>query len=150
LAKPYFGEKVVTYITQGDRLLIFRHTEHPDAGIQVPAGTVNPGERLDIAAIREAREETGLPEAELELRAMLGDDVVPGDVSNSSVVIRRHFFHFEFTGTAPRRWIHYEHDPSDGTPGSIEFEFTWVRYPDEVPVLAGKQGAMLPRLKIAR
>lgn len=140
--------KVVIYITQADHLLIFRHTEHPDAGIQVPAGTVNPGESLEVAAIREACEETGLSEADLELRGMLGDDVIPGVESDSSKVIRRHFFHVVFRGTAPNRWIHYEHDPSDGTPGPIEFEFTWVQYPDEVPLLAGNQGAMLPRLEI--
>jgi 8-oxo-dGTP pyrophosphatase MutT (NUDIX family) len=34
--------------------------QHPHAGIQIPAGTVNPGETPEAAALREAAEETGL------------------------------------------------------------------------------------------
>src|SRR5436190_21336085 len=33
---------------------------HPHAGIQLPAGTVEAGESAMVAALREAREETGL------------------------------------------------------------------------------------------
>jgi hypothetical protein len=32
--------KVIAYITQGKRLLVFRHTQAPEAGIQVPGGTI--------------------------------------------------------------------------------------------------------------
>lgn len=143
-------DKVVVYITQGKRLLIFRHTEYPEAGIQVPAGTVNPGESLDAAAIRETCEETGLPEADLELRGFLGDDIIPEGGADNPAAIHRHFFHVEFKGTPPQRWIHYEENPSDGTPGPIEFEFCWVHLPDEIPPLAGNQGAMIPRLDVPR
>ena len=48
------------YITKGSRLLLFTHPEAPEAGIQVPAGTIEAGERPEDAAMREAREETGL------------------------------------------------------------------------------------------
>lgn len=143
-------DKVVVYITQGSKLLIFRHTEHPEAGIQVPAGTVKPGERLDVAALREACEETGLPEADLKLRRMLGDDILPKQESGTVPAIHRHFFHLEFNGTSPNSWIHHEDDPSDGSPGPIEFEFTWVQFPAEVPLLAGDQGVMLSKLTSAR
>ncbi len=54
-------EKVVAFITRetahGPDLLLF---EHPYAGIQIPAGTVEIGEAPDAAALREGREETGL------------------------------------------------------------------------------------------
>ena len=63
-------EKVVAYVTSGDRLLVFRHVHEPEAGIQVPAGTVEPGESPDDAVIREAHEETGL--AGLTIRRYLG------------------------------------------------------------------------------
>ena len=54
--------KVTCFITRsknkGTDLLLFRH---PNAGVQIPAGTVEPGEAPEAAAIREAAEESGLP-----------------------------------------------------------------------------------------
>ena len=54
-------EKVTAFITRparhGHDLLLF---EHPFAGIQIPAGSVEPGETARQAALREAIEETGL------------------------------------------------------------------------------------------
>ena len=53
--------KVTCFITRpGDRgtdLLLFHH---PNAGVQIPAGTVEPGEAPEAAAMREAAEESGL------------------------------------------------------------------------------------------
>lgn len=53
--------------TQGRDLLLF---EHPFAGIQFPAGTVEDGETPEVAARREAAEETGL--GGLVLAGLLG------------------------------------------------------------------------------
>jgi 8-oxo-dGTP pyrophosphatase MutT (NUDIX family) len=54
-------EKVTAFITREQRgkpyLLLF---EHPSAGIQIPAGTVESGEPPEAAVIREVAEETGL------------------------------------------------------------------------------------------
>ena len=54
-------EKITAFVTRtspnGIDLLLF---EHPNAGIQIPAGTVNPGETPAEAATREVAEETGL------------------------------------------------------------------------------------------
>jgi 8-oxo-dGTP diphosphatase len=56
--------KVIVYITRergGEtQLLVFEHADHPEAGVQVPKGTVEPGETIEHAARREVREETGL------------------------------------------------------------------------------------------
>jgi 8-oxo-dGTP pyrophosphatase MutT (NUDIX family) len=41
----------------GEELLLF---EHPHAGIQIPAGTIEPDETPEAAVLREATEETGL------------------------------------------------------------------------------------------
>ena len=143
-------EKVVVYLTQNDRLLVFRHTQYPEAGIQVPAGTVKPGENLTDAAFRESREETGLDEHEMILHNKLGSDTIHAGDTPGAPTIHRHFFHLEFVGNSPATWIHYENDPSDGSPAPIEFEFTWLKVPEEIPILAGKQGKMLSRLNLSR
>jgi 8-oxo-dGTP pyrophosphatase MutT (NUDIX family) len=57
----HYLEKVTAFITRPGvdepEILLF---QHPHAGIQIPAGTVEEGEALDAAVLREAFEETGL------------------------------------------------------------------------------------------
>lgn len=59
---PTETEKVVCYVVRDGRLLVFTHDDLPlqVTGVQVPAGTVKPGEGLENAAVRELFEETGL------------------------------------------------------------------------------------------
>jgi 8-oxo-dGTP pyrophosphatase MutT (NUDIX family) len=58
--------KVTTFITRERKglleLLLF---EHPNAGIQIPAGTMEEGEVPEESALREAGEESGLSQLEL-------------------------------------------------------------------------------------
>lgn len=67
-------EKVTVFITRpgvhGPELLLIRH---PHAGLQLPAGTVEPGESPADAALREAWEETGL--ADLGIHRALGQQI---------------------------------------------------------------------------
>ena len=42
---PAIIEKAVCYITRDRRILVFEHPHVPAAGIQVPAGTIHPGEQ---------------------------------------------------------------------------------------------------------
>ena len=64
-------EKVTAFVVRqsgaSHDLLLF---EHPSAGIQIPAGSVELGEAARDAALREAREETGL--VDLAIRHDLG------------------------------------------------------------------------------
>ncbi|MBO0783208.1 MAG: NUDIX domain-containing protein [Ktedonobacteraceae bacterium] len=57
-------EKVSAFITRegaaGKELLVFEHEGIPEAGVQVPAGTVEPGEAFEQAVLRETHEEAGL------------------------------------------------------------------------------------------
>jgi len=137
-------EKVVAYVTQGDRLLLFSHPHHPEAGIQVPAGTIEEGESPQEAVLREAQEETGLPG--LEIRSYLGMREVDVSTNSGPKIQRRHFFHLMLRGEVPARWRHFEEHPSDGSTEPIEFELFWAKYPGELPELSGGQGELLHRL----
>ncbi|MAT96933.1 MAG: hypothetical protein CL608_07305 [Anaerolineaceae bacterium] len=64
--------KVTAFITRigpegQPQLLLF---QHPQAGVQIPAGTVDEGEDWQTAVLREAREETGL--TQLTIQRYLG------------------------------------------------------------------------------
>ncbi|MER5556471.1 NUDIX domain-containing protein [Streptomyces sp. NPDC002793] len=55
--------RVVAYVIRrraAAELLVFDHVGMSEAGTQVPAGGVEPGEELSVAALREVAEETGL------------------------------------------------------------------------------------------
>lgn len=134
-------ERVCAYITQGDRLLVFSHPHHPEAGLQVPGGTIEEGETPLAAVLREAHEETGL--TDLTVRSYLGVREYDLHPYGRNEVERRHFFHLDFCGQAPATWRHFEMHPSDGSEAPIEFEFFWVRLPDDVPELIAGQGDLL-------
>ena len=135
----------VAYITTRDKLLVFSHTMFPEAGIQVPAGTVEEGEAPDDAVMREAREETGLDG--LEMSSFLGVREYDMSRHGRPEIQRRHFYHLKLNGEAPVSWRHYEHDPSGGA-GPIEFELFWAKLPDQVPDLIAGQGELLASLVI--
>jgi ADP-ribose pyrophosphatase YjhB (NUDIX family) len=135
------AEKAIAYITQAQRLLVFRHTQFPEAGIQVPGGTIRAGESAREAVLREAREETGLKG--LEIRSFLGACEFDLSPYGQEGVQKRYYFHLEFHGEAPETWLHDEMDPSDGSPAPIEFEFFWAELPDGVPEMSGGQGEVL-------
>ena len=65
-------EKVYAYIVQEERLLVFRHVDYREVGVQVPGGTLEAGETPEAGVLREAGEETGL--RGLVLEKCLGRD----------------------------------------------------------------------------
>jgi 8-oxo-dGTP pyrophosphatase MutT (NUDIX family) len=139
--------KVVAYITHGDRILIFTQPYAPnDAGIQVPAGTIEPGEDPDTAVLREAFEETGLEG--LELAAFLGEREFDARPFGKNELHHRRFYHLRCTTRPPEEWEHEELDPHGGADHRIILAFRWVRFPDEVPELIVGQGAFLHRLPL--
>lgn len=70
---PVTNRKAFAYITWNDSLLVFSHPRSPEAGLQVPAGTVRDDETPEQAVMREATEETGL--GDLEIVDFLGEHV---------------------------------------------------------------------------
>lgn len=138
--------KVVAYITRGERLLVFDQPGATYAGFQVPAGTLEEGESPAQGALREAREETGL-EA-LRVEQFLGQARRDMRDFGHQQEHRRHFFHLTCQQQTPETWLH-----SDPTPSLISeefpllpFRFRWVHMPHEVPPLIADFGYHLPAL----
>lgn len=138
--------KVLAYITNCRRLLLFTQPQSPEAGIQVPAGTLRPDESPEDGVMREAWEETGLDG--LILGPYLGRRDQEWDESTygRAEVHERHFFHLICPGEPPDSWRHFEQDPSEGEEDPIPFDFFWVPLPDGVPWLLADQDVMLPQL----
>ncbi|ETA00592.1 NUDIX hydrolase [Frankia sp. CcI156] len=135
-------EKVLCYIVRDGKLLVFRHTDYSyeEVGIQVPAGSIREGETPEKAALREAREETGL--TDFKIVRKLGE--VEYDISPYRFEIqRRHVFHLEITEPAPDRWASQE--DHDGEQEPTHFECFWVPL-EAAHILQSGQGALLGRL----
>jgi 8-oxo-dGTP pyrophosphatase MutT (NUDIX family) len=139
---PILIHKVFAYITHGQRLLVFRHADFPQAGIQVPAGTVQPDEHPDEAVLREVYEETGLSDfAEVYF---LGEQIRDMRDFNRDEVHHRYFYHLPYTGDSLTTWRHDE--TSGGATAPIVFEFFWVTLPNDVPELIADHDKFMPAL----
>lgn len=141
-------DKVVIYITRGDQLLVFTQPAYPEAGIQVPAGTVEPGEAYGAAARREATEETGLTElVGWRYLGMRERDMV---VYGRDEVQRRYFFHARCDShDTQESWEWIERSPSSPEHGeAIVFALTWVSL--AAAELVAGQDALLASLAASR
>jgi len=137
-------QKAVVYITHGTNLLVFHHPHHQQAGIQVPASTIEAGEMQDKAVMREAFEETGL--ASLQLREFLGATTYNIIPYGRDEIQRRFFYHLIYAAEPPDSWQHYERFPSNGQMESILSEFYWVSLNNGPPDLVAGQEALLEQL----
>jgi 8-oxo-dGTP pyrophosphatase MutT (NUDIX family) len=117
--------KAYIYLTCGRELLVFRQPDQPEVGLQVPGGTVDPGESHLIAARREFREETGL--AVTQALDMLGEQTVLFDNAMGRDIHARRLYHARLREGAARRarWEHFEMTPSAGG-DPIRFELFWI------------------------
>ena len=118
--------KVLIYATWRDRLLGFDEPDFPEVALQVPGGTVETGEDIAAAALREFSEETGiLPETPL---APLIFHDYRFSKDGTEFCHRRHYFHIPLEGEQPASWLHREMTPfSGGSP--ILFRF-WLGFDD--------------------
>lgn len=137
--------KAFAYITSQRRLLLLAHPDHPEAGIQVPAGTMRPGEKAIEAALREAWEETGL--TNLEAVQILGVRAFDLRPFGRGEVHRRTFVHLVCHASTRESWEHMERD-TEGQPGEqFRFRLFWAALDEPLPELIGGHDAMLDALR---
>ncbi|MGW3499047.1 NUDIX hydrolase [Streptomyces sp. NPDC001020] len=135
-------DKVLCYVVRDGKLLVFRHTDYSyeEVGIQVPAGSIREDETPEAAALREAREETGLKG--FAIMRKLGETEY--DISPYRFELqRRHVFHLKLTEPTPERWMSQEDHDREQEP--THFECFWIPL-EAAHILQSGQGALLGRL----
>ena len=118
-------QKAYVYLTCGTELLVFVEPDFPNAGFQVPGGTVDPGESYLQAARREFAEETGLS-LDIALESFADQDHIFKDVPRClDGLHRRRHFHGRIREKPATEWEHFEMTPSSGG-APIRFRLFWV------------------------
>jgi 8-oxo-dGTP pyrophosphatase MutT (NUDIX family) len=110
-------------------LLVFDQVGDPEAGTQVPAGRIDPGETLEEGLLRELHEEAGIDAAKVvrEL-SILGDWV-------RASPYEEHAFELRADPDLPESWDHVVH--GDGEDAGMVFRFRWVHVDSEVNLWRG-------------
>jgi len=116
--KPMVGVGIL--IQRNDEYLLIKRAAEPDAGLwSIPGGLVEIGERASDAAIREAKEETGL---DVEIEKVL--DVVDKIIMDEGSKIKYHFVIIDYLASLmggllaassdalDARWVKAEEFPS--------------------------------------
>jgi 8-oxo-dGTP pyrophosphatase MutT (NUDIX family) len=114
-------QRVLAYVTRerGGRkeLLVFDHADEPEAGTQIPAGRVDPGETLEQCLHRELYEEAGIEHARIvrELE-VAGEWVERSRYEN-------HAYEVALEEDAAERWDHVV--LGDGDDAGLVFRYRW-------------------------
>lgn len=125
-------QKAYGYITrekQGDpQVLVFQHPI-PEAGIQIPKGTVKEGETPEQAVIREMEEETGLHN--LSLEGLIAKDLWTAD---DGALHERFFYHLTASNTKEE----WSFNPTGGEEeDGLTFRFFWISGVHDVQLIRG-------------
>lgn len=125
-------KKVYGYITRVKdsqiQVLVFQHS-NPEAGIQIPKGTVKAKEGIDDAIIREIQEETGLKKFKVE--ALIAEDFW----KNGDGAIHHRFFYKINVTDALDEW---EYRPTGGGEETgLTFRYFWISSKNEIELVRG-------------
>ncbi len=134
------------YITSQSYIVLLAHVDYPHLALQIPGGTIEPGEAPEAAALREAEEETGL--SSLKPQGLLGRATFDMRPYGNKEIIDGFFFHFsvdefEFGQT----WRHDELHAHGGG-GPIRYELSWFAI-DNLPAVHGNDARFIDRLPCA-
>jgi 8-oxo-dGTP pyrophosphatase MutT (NUDIX family) len=114
-------QRVLAYVTRerdGVReLLVFDHRDYPDAGTQVPAGRLDPGESLEEGLRRELHEEAGLEHLTV-LRELDWPDEFLADSE-----YEQHAFEVRLDAPTADHWEHVVH--GNGDDAGLVFLYGW-------------------------
>jgi 8-oxo-dGTP diphosphatase len=130
--------KVLAYITKGEaedrELLVFEQKGHPEAGFQVPGGTIEEDELLIDALYREIEEETGIIRNDLTLVGKIRKYLYFPKGNHG--IHERNIFHLSFHGEEKPYWEHLV--GGGGEDDGLTFCLRWIPL-NALPVLAGAQ-----------
>jgi 8-oxo-dGTP diphosphatase len=133
-------QRVVAYVTRKrngrTELLVFEDPEHPDLGVQVPAGRLDPDEELEAGLRREIAEEAGLTGVRI-----VGE--LPGFEDHYPSRYENHGFHVVLGEEAPDEWEHVV--VGRGDDAGLVFRYRWVPI-DSTLRLFGRVHPMLGEL----
>lgn len=135
--------KVVGYVVHDGRLLVFTHDDIPleITGVQVPAGTIEPGEHPAIAVAREVLEETGVAAQVVRSLGVERYDMRP----SKAEVHERHFFQLSpLAGDFADQWSAGEEHPSEGG-APLRWTCRWIPL-EQSHVLCAGFGALLGKV----
>lgn len=137
-------KKVLIYITrtknERTELLVFKHRDFPDAGIQVPAGSVEGDEEIEDAAIRETQEESGIS---INSPNFVG--AYRWFRQDTGELQERNVFHFHLT-ESDDVWTHKVTGSVEDEDQDLIFNFYWIPINEGPNVLSAQQGIYLAEL----
>jgi 8-oxo-dGTP diphosphatase len=126
-------QRVLAYVTRErdgrTELLVFDQQGDPEAGTQVPAGRIDPGETLEEGLLRELHEEAGLDRVRI-----VGELPILGDWAEGSPY-ENHAFEVRVEGETRDTFEHVVH--GDGDDAGLVFLYRWVGVDSELTLWEG-------------
>lgn len=136
--------KVLAYIYRDvgplKEILVFDHVDFKEAGTQVVGGTVEPGEDLREALLREILEEAGLVFHIVDVHP-IGQTVY--ERKDRPEKNHRHYFMIEGSHLEDE-WIHVV--DSTGADHGLKFRFFWIKASEALTMLTGSMGELVDRV----
>lgn len=114
-----------------EKFLVFMQKENDNAGIQIPAGTIESNEIPHRAAVREFEEETGfMPPAKLHF---LSQNEYDASQFKPEIHERYWFYTWDKSGVLPESWTYHE---SHAQHGDISYNYSWIKVSNSHKLIA--------------